>query len=64
MTRRPVDPRTLQDGPALDVVTQPHANPYLLFSGQTCRQKAETLRLLRYERARGITQSRLKGRNN
>ena len=64
MTRRPADPRTLHDGSALDVLTQSHAAPYLLFRGQTCLQKAETLRLLRQERARGITQSRLKGRNN
>jgi hypothetical protein len=64
MTRRPADPRTLHDGCALDVLTQPHAAPYLLFRGQTCLQKADTLRLLRHERARGITLSRLKARNN
>lgn len=64
MTRTPPDPRQLQDGSALQVVTQPHAAPYLLFKGQTCLQKADTLRLLRHERARGITLSRLKARNN
>jgi hypothetical protein len=64
MTRQPVDLRPMQDGCALDVVTQPHASPYLLFKGQTCLQKADTLRLLRHERARGITLSRLKARNN
>jgi hypothetical protein len=68
MTGRPADLRQLQDGSALQVVTQPHAAPYLLFNGQTCLQKAETLRLLRQERARrqaqGGTLHRLDARNN
>jgi hypothetical protein len=68
MTRRPADPRTLHDGSALDVLTQPHASPYLLFKGQTCIQKAETLRLLRHECARRQAQSgtmkMLEARNN
>jgi hypothetical protein len=68
MTRRPADPRHLQDGCALNVLTQPHAAPYLLFRGQTCTQKAETLRLLRRERARrqtrGRTLDKREARNN
>ena len=64
MIRKPTDPRTLQDGAALQVLTQPHAAPYLLFRGQTCLQKADTLRLLRHERARGITLVMMKARNN
>jgi hypothetical protein len=68
MTKKPADPRVLQDGSALDVITQPHAAPYLLFKGQTCLQKADTLRLLRHERARrearGLALERLEARNN
>jgi hypothetical protein len=68
MTRRPADPRMLHDGCALDVLRQTHATPYLLFKGQTCLQKADTLRLLRYERARrqaqGGTLAMMKARNN
>jgi hypothetical protein len=44
--------RQRQNGQALQVLTQPFASPYLLLHGQTCQAKAETLGLLRAERAR------------
>jgi hypothetical protein len=44
--------RQLQDGSAMDVLTQGRAAPSLLFHGQPCQMKAETLALLRAERQR------------
>jgi len=61
MIRKPTDPRPLQDGAALQVL---HASQYLLCHGEPTHQKAETLRLLRHEHARGITLAILKARNN
>jgi hypothetical protein len=65
MTRRSTDPRTLHDGSALQVL---HASRYLLCHGEPTHQKADTLRLLRHERAkrrtRGPVLDRLEARNN